>query len=137
MNSTSDNSRRLNQLNILKWCLIGIALLDIFMLLFFNITANLIQKIMSSGNLPPNMTAEELKEAHAFFDTLYWPFNIVGLIHLPLTFFTFFKIHQKKWHALIPIYAGISLLNFPLGSFLGVVLIVFLYQAKGKELFQK
>lgn len=137
MEFTPVKTRRLNQLNVLKWCFIGIAIIDIFLLFFINVTSNVIQDIISSGSIPPNMSIKELNEAKDFFETIYWPFNILGLLHLPLTLFSFLRFHQKKWHILIPVYAVFSLFIFPIGTLLGIVLFVFLYQSGGKDLFQK
>lgn len=135
--SSSLLQKRINQLNLLKWCFIGIIFIDIMLLLFFNISKIVIEKTLATNPLPSNMSAEELKEAAEFFAIAYWPVNIIGFLHIPLCAFSFLKFHQKKWHPLIIVNAVISLLMFPLGSFLGLVLFIFLYHSKGKELFQK
>ena len=137
MTTNTINPRRLNQLNLLKWCILGIAIIDIFLLLFFNVTLQIFEKVAASATLPPDMTAEQLKEAIDFFKMAYWPVNLLGLLHLPLTILTFIKFHQKKWHSLILAYLALSVFIFPLGTFMAIVLYVFLYNSKGKDLFQK
>lgn len=137
MTLTSENTRRLNQLNILKWCLLGIALLDIFMLLFFNVTIKVIHNTSASEALPPGISPEQFKEIKDTFEMMFWPVNLLGFIHLPLTIFTFIKFHQKKWHPLILAYSGLSIFILPLGTFLAIVLFIFLYHSNGKDLFQK
>lgn len=137
MTTSPIQTRRLNQLNLLKWCLLGIAFTDIFLLLFFNVTIGLIQKTNTSGTLPPNLTLEQFNEIKGTFDAMYWPVNVLGFLHLPLTVLTFIKFHQKKWHPLILAYAGLSIFILPLGTFLAMVLFIFLYHSNGKDLFQK
>ena len=129
--------QRLNQLNILKWCFLSISFLDVFILILFNVAYFSFQNITSSKTPPIHFSPEELKSLSDFFSITFYPVNLLGLIHIPLSLFSFIKFHQKKWHLLLLVNAWISLLIFPLGSFMGVTLFVFLYYADGKSLLQK
>ena len=126
--------KRLNQLNLLKWCFVGIILIDMMALAIFYFTNNAIEKNPSTAY---SLTPEELKEVIDFFSKAFWPVIIIGMLHIFLCAFSFIKFHQKKWHVLILVNAFFSLLLLPLGTFLGLVLFLFLFQSKGKDLFQK
>jgi hypothetical protein len=130
------NPQRLSQLKLLKWCFIGIIFIDTMILLFFNGANISLKYTMKMDPLPPNVTAQELKEASEFFTVAYWPVHIFGLLHILLCIFSFIRFHQKKWHPVIIVTAIFSLCILPLGPFFGLVLLVFLFYSKGKELFQ-
>lgn len=130
------NKQRQNQLKLLKWCFLGITFIDFMILLFFNGAVLTLSHTMKMNPLPPNVTAQELKEASEFFALVFWPLHIFGISHIFLCIFSFIRFHQKKWHPLIIATAILSLFILPLGPFFGLVLLVFLYHSKGKELFQ-
>lgn len=130
------HQQRLNQLNLLKWCFIAFILYDCFILLFLNSSNSIIQTTIESGKPHPHLTPEEFGQTKNLIDKIFWPFHIIGVIHIYLCIFVFQKFRKKIWHPMIVVTATLSLIILPLGPFFGLVLLVFLYYGKGKELFQ-
>lgn len=133
---TITNKHRQSQLMILKWCFIAFIFYDCFVLLFINSSNSIIQSTIESGQPHPHLTPAEFEQTKNLIDKIFWPIHFIGIIHILLCVFAFQKFQKKQWHPLILATTLLTFLILPLGPFFGLVLLVFLYHAKGKNLFQ-
>ena len=55
----------------------------------YNVSLYTVETFIAGDEIPPNLTADQLKEIKESFLIAFWPINILGFIHLPLSLFTF------------------------------------------------
>lgn len=135
-NQESKNQREkitYNIIKILKWCIVGATIQDFFWLYLYHMTILSYQHFLQPNATLVELNKTEINDALTNLNQYFWVFHSIIGLHLILSFASCHLLNQRKWHWAIVAYALVSFFIMPIGPFIALILIAFLYAFKGRQ----
>lgn len=127
----------LNLMKVIKWCFLGIAIQNACWLFLYHMLVMNYRNVINTNQIPAGINPEDLKQALQMLETYFWPVHIILLLHIFLLIRSYQLFNQFKWHWLLLANALVSLFVIPMGPFVAVILLGFLYIIDGKKYLTK